>query len=689
MQKRAAPIRVQAAAVAAFARGIFPFAFREIQIRPITGRLIRLHAAAAHGINQQPADRERVVADHFRLEPEAALPRELRVVGILEAQVRRVARRALIRVRQRDALERLLDVPAAVEEVRREPVEHLGMRGVRALRAKILERRDEAAAKHDFPQAIHEHARDERVVARREPLGEIEARGAAVPGLHAAQRHGHRRLHRRAGIIQPVAARQHAHHAWLDGHRDHRARHRFVEALELRLDGGDLFAHGFQQRREGPVMRRQIGLLLRRALRWRGCENRFQLARQRRGILHEHRRRRGRGREAELPNRVLRAVIVLQLHSEHRLAVAADFVLQFHHGEMRLAHGVEHRPAALRNPLGLVAAFHRAIRLRVRRLDRADLNRQIADRDAHAGEDEVPVVRAAGALLRQRFVRQHLNAQRGEFLERGLERERVRVLVRGFSAREDSRVVEHRERRAAVGGHARGFQRGPACQRFFPARLGGIEFGSLLRELLLQRFHVAIQARDLRRLFGRGDGNRFQSAHGRFLHVREERRHAVKIPLGEGIVLVIVTLGAAERGAEPHDARVAHAVGGVFGGVFLGLRAALLGGHQELVVTGCDALLHRRVRHQIAGELLRGEAVERQVAIERVDHVIAIRRDALMLVAVITARVGVTHQVQPIRRHPLAVMLRREQPIDQLLVSLRRRVAHKRVHVCGLRRQTG
>ena len=63
---------------------------------------------------------------------------------------------------------------------------------------------------------------------------------------------------------------------------------------------------------------------------------------------------------------------------------------------------------------------------------------------------------------------------------------------------------------------------------------------------------------------------------------------------------------------------------------------------QNAVVAGGHELPHRRVRQQIAGQLLDRELVERQIVVERLDDIIAVRRDAMLLVAVVADRVGET-----------------------------------------------
>ncbi len=67
-----------------------------------------------------------------------------------------------------------------------------------------------------------------------------------------------------------------------------------------------------------------------------------------------------------------------------------------------------------------------------------------------------------------------------------------------------------------------------------------------------------------------------------------------------------------------------------------------------------NLLLDPRIRDQIAGDLRPREVVERHVFVQRVDDPIAIGRHIVVLVSVVANRVGIAHEVQPVRRHPLA-----------------------------------
>ena len=79
-------------------------------------------------------------------------------------------RRHLVGLRRHDQPVHLLDAPAAVHELDRQPVEQLRMRRLLAHLAEVIERRHDAAAEMMMPDAIDDHARGQRIVRRRQPL---------------------------------------------------------------------------------------------------------------------------------------------------------------------------------------------------------------------------------------------------------------------------------------------------------------------------------------------------------------------------------------------------------------------------------------------------------------------------------------------------------------------------------------
>ncbi len=77
--------------------------------------------------------------------------------------------------RTHDELVQRLHPPAVVHEPAGEPIQQFGMRRQFALAAKIIRRRDKAAAEVHFPNTVHHHAGGERIIAVNQPLRQAEA----------------------------------------------------------------------------------------------------------------------------------------------------------------------------------------------------------------------------------------------------------------------------------------------------------------------------------------------------------------------------------------------------------------------------------------------------------------------------------------------------------------------------------
>ena len=166
-----------------------------------------------------------------------------------------------------------------------------------------------------------------------------------------------------------------------------------------------------------------------------------------------------------------------------------------------------------------------------------------------------------------------------------------------------------------------------------------------------------------------------------FGDVREEGGEGIEILLRVGVELVVVTLGATHRRAHPDRRGVADTFGGVLGQVLLWLNAALGRHHPQPVVPRGDLVMLGAFRKQVPGQLLARETVVGNVPVERFDHVVAVRRNTDVLIAVVTDRVGVTDDVQPVHRHPFAIMRRCEQPVDEVFIRLRILVGDERLHL--------
>ena len=115
--------------------------------------------------------------------------------------------------------------------------------------------------------------------------------------------------------------------------------------------------------------------------------------------------------------------------------------------------------------------------------------------------------------------------------------------------------------------------------------------------------------------------------HAPLLDIGEERGERIEVAHRERVVLVVVALAAAHGRAEPGIGHGPHAVTGILGQILAGLCAALSRHHVQAVEASRHKLLGGRVGKQVAGELLDGELVEGLVAVERVDHIVAVREN--------------------------------------------------------------
>ena len=146
--------------------------------------------------------------------------------------------------------------------------------------------------------------------------------------------------------------------------------------------------------------------------------------------------------------------------------------------------------------------------------------------------------------------------------------------------------------------------------------------------------------------------------------VGKEGSQGMEVLGGEGIVFVIVALRAAHGGSHPDGRDIADAVGLINGAVFFFLKPAFVSGLKQAIIAGGDALVFGGVWKEIAGELFSGELVEGLVLVEGIDDVIAIGRDPLILITVVSHGVGVADEIEPINGHAFTEMWRGEEEID-------------------------
>ena len=169
----------------------------------------------------------------------------------------------------------------------------------------------------------------------------------------------------------------------------------------------------------------------------------------------------------------------------------------------------------------------------------------------------------------------------------------------------------------------------------------------------------------------------------------KERQQRVIVALQKRIDLVIVAASAIRRQAEKRLRRRRQDVVQPVEERQLAI-GRLIVPQAEPVISGRDDPVGSDLIEFIAGQLLTNELVVRLVVVERADDVVAITPDErLGIVPLEAVRLGVANQVEPMSSPMLAVVPRIEQPIDDLLVGVRRRVRRKLFDILRRRRQAG
>ena len=197
---RPPPGRVEAAAVAVLARAGLPVdaaAERRAQAR---ARLRRLDRRAVHLRAEQPADEQRLVADHLGREPEPRAAGEQPVVRVALEQLGRDPRRLPVRGRRDQQLEELLQVPVAARPTR-SPASR-ATRDASAARPAMPNSslvRDEADAEDLLPVAVGDHPGRQRVVLGDQPARQRQPVARRLVGQRRETPPGRPRSPRRRG----------------------------------------------------------------------------------------------------------------------------------------------------------------------------------------------------------------------------------------------------------------------------------------------------------------------------------------------------------------------------------------------------------------------------------------------------------------------------------------------------------
>ena len=156
----------------------------------------------------------------------------------------------------------------------------------------------------------------------------------------------------------------------------------------------------------------------------------------------------------------------------------------------------------------------------------------------------------------------------------------------------------------------------------------------------------------------------------RLVGVVQERKQAVILVVRERVELMRVALGALGRQSEHRLAEAVDAVEHLDHPEFLRDDRPLLVERAIPQEARGDDLLLRRIRQQVAGDLLDHKLVVGHVAIDRGNHPVAPDPHLATKILFVAVGVGIAGEVEPVPRPLLAVAVAREQGIDRLLIAL-------------------
>ena len=213
-----------------------------------------------------------------------------------------------------------------------------------------------------------------------------------------------------------------------------------------------------------------------------------------------------------------------------------------------------------------------------------------------------------------------------------------------------------------------------------PVGLGGLQLRLVRREPLLV---VRVGQFDERR----GDALGAGAAAGKAVlrNLIERGHQPVIIALRERVVFVVVALRAGQGQPQPGRGRRVHAVEEDVEALLLGDGPTLAVEQVVAIEARGNELVVGRLGQQVARELLDGESVKRHVRVQRAHHPITphpLKRVAVLLEAI---AVRIARGIEPRQRHALAVVRRLHQPVHQPLVSIRRGVCDKGIHLLRFR----
>ena len=653
---------VEAAAVFFLADGDGVVVLLAADFFPEAVGLRRIDGGAAFFGAEEAGDGEGVVADGFGVEAEAGAA-GVEVVGVVffdefggEGGVLAEGGGG------GDEAEEFFHGPAVFHEGDGEVVEQFGMGGRGAFDAEVFDGGDEAVAEEFGPPAVDGDAGGEGVFFGNEPLGEAEAVGGAGGfGEDGGGGGGDG-----GGGVGVDAALEDGGHAGL-GELLHDFGGGGFEGGEFFVDAGHLFFHGGEAGHFEVEVFAELGELagvVFRALEEGGDG----------GGEGGGGEAAGEGGEADTAEGAGAAVGLGEGDDEFLGGGEAEGGFEFEGGVVRFGEFGVDGPGGF----GVVVDGAGGVEVLLGEVGGGGGEFEglavvvIGVGEAGAGfegvEDEVGAVggAAAGSGAGEVGVGEGFELEAGDVFEGGgFEDEAVGVGVGGFAGEEDGAVFEFAVGGAVFGDEfddvegvlGDGFGRGGAGF-FEPGLEGGVgvflegghagfDGGFFGLEFLAGGVGGGAGHFEGAAVEGDGAGDFGVGAFGFFLGVVEVGEEAVVVGLGDGVVFVVVALGALEGGAEPDGAGGVDAVEDLIDAAFLGFGAGFdVGGGAAMEASG-DDLIDGGVGEEVAGDLLDGEAVEGHVGVEGVDDPVAEAPDFAEVVALEAVGVGVAGEVEP------------------------------------------
>ncbi len=146
---------------------------------------------------------------------------------------------------------------------------------------------------------------------------------------------------------------------------------------------------------------------------------------------------------------------------------------------------------------------------------------------------------------------------------------------------------------------------------------------------------------------------------------------------------MVVTAGAPESEPEKGRAGRGHPIYNRLHAILLEIDTAFIVAGRIAMKAGGDELIDGWIRQHVTGDLLDHELVERHIAVQSVDHPVAVLPHLAWCVDGITVGIGIARHIEPVTAPSLAVVRRSEQPVDDAFVSVSARIGYEIADLLG------